>query len=311
MLAVIKDTAVRPFNGGSQDEALEARPAAGGPPPCPVCDDTRVTVAKVVNRYQVWACAGCGLFWVPSVSDAELRGFYESDYFTGSHEFGYADYVATERVLRANAVQLLSIIREALGPHSRPPTLIDVGSAHGFLVDEACKAGFEASGVDCSAEAVRYAREILGRKVRLGTLHEAHLPAASLDAITSVGSIEHFNDPIAIVEEVSRIAKPGAVFVITTVDTRFLSGIFRFKPPEHLYYFSRRNLTRLLEAKGFTVERASLYWSNHVLGEVAGLVSKLVFGSLIDLGPLLARLPLRDLSFKLPNNEMIVVARKR
>jgi SAM-dependent methyltransferase len=308
---VIESTAARSSAGSSRDEAAEARSTAGAAPPCPVCHSPRVATAQVVNRYAIWKCLSCGLFWVPGVTDAELQGFYESDYFTGSHQFGYADYVATERVLRANAAQLLSIIRQVLGPRSRPPTLIDVGSAHGFLVDEACKAGFEASGVDCSAEAVRYARETLGRKIQLGTLHEAHLPAASLDAITSIGSIEHFNDPIAIVDEVSRIAKPGAVFVITTVDTRVLGGIFRFKPPEHLYYFSRRNLTLLLNEKGFTVERASLYWSNHVLGEVAGLVSKLVFGSTIDFGPLLARLPLRNLSFKLPNNEMIVVARKR
>jgi SAM-dependent methyltransferase len=281
------------------------------PPPCPICRSAAIALAKIVEGFRIWRCGDCGLFWVPGVSDAELQGFYESEYFVGSHQYGYADYVATEHILRGNARSLLKFIRRRGRVSGEAVRLVDVGSAHGFLVDEACKAGFDASGVDCSEEAVRYAQNVLGRKVTLGSLPQAGFPAASFDVVTSIGSIEHFNDPIAIVEEAARICKKGGLFVVTTLDTAFLTGIFRFKPPEHLYYFSRRNLSMLLDARGFEVEIASVYYARHAVGEIVGLAAKLLLGSIINLDPALAKLPLRNLSIALPNNEMLVVARRR
>jgi ubiquinone/menaquinone biosynthesis C-methylase UbiE len=279
---------------------------------CPVCHAADITLKKHVDKFPIWSCNACGLFWVPDVSDADLQGFYENHYFAGTHDYGYADYVAAERVLRTNARQILGRIAgqtEPIGSEGR--RLLDVGCAHGFLVDEASKCGFEAEGIDCSVEATRYARDVLGQKVFLGNLAAAHFPDEYFDAVTSIGSIEHFNDPINVVEEVARVSKKGATFVVTTLDTNFLMGLFRFKPPEHLYYFSRRNLSMLLDAKGFDVKSIGIYRASHVLGEVVGLLTKVLLGAWIDLDPVLARLPGRNLTVNLPNNEMIVIARKR
>lgn len=279
---------------------------------CPVCQARSTAVAKVVEGFRVWKCSACGLFWVPGISDADLQGFYESEYFVGSHEYGYADYIATEAVLRANARSFLDIIARRLAASGRAGRrLLDVGCAHGFLVDEASKAGFDAEGVDCSVEAARYAREVLGQRVFLGGPRAARFVDATFDAVTSIGSIEHFNDPIAVVEEVARISRKGAVFVVTTLDTRFMMGLFRFKPPEHLYYFSRRNLSMLLQSRGFDIEHVGIYKASHTLGEVTGLLCKCLLGAWVDLDPLLARLPGRNLTINIPNNEMMIVARKR
>jgi SAM-dependent methyltransferase len=281
------------------------------PTSCPICRNPDIAVTRRIDRFPIWKCPACKLYWVPDVSDTELQGFYEGQYFEGSHEFGYANYIAGEAILRANARRLLDVISrrlDATGHDTR--RLLDVGCAHGFLVDEASKHGFDAEGVDCSTEAARYGREVLKQRIFLGGLSTAQFADASFDAVTSIGSIEHFNNPIDIVEEVARISKKGALFVITTVDTRFLMGIFRFKPPEHLYYFSRRNLSMLLEQKGFDVKSIGVYTASHVVGEVAGLVTKLLC-RWVDFDPLLAHLPGRNLSINLPNNEMLVVARKR
>lgn len=290
-----------------QSEGIAPRDPVG----CPICGNANVRVEKIVDCYKVWKCQECRLFWVPDVSVGALQGFYEGQYFTGSHEYGYADYVASESIQRVNARRLLRVIA-GLGARTgvgRNAKLIDVGCAHGFFVDEACKAGFAAEGADLSREACEYAANVLHRRVFRGSLKEASFPAGDFDVVTSIGSIEHLINPIEFVEEVARVSKRDALFVVTTVDTRL--HLYRFKPPEHLFYFSRKNLSLLLRAKGFTIEHVGHYTASHAIGEALGLLSKALFGTRLDLGPVIARLPWRNAAITLPNNEMLIVARKR
>lgn len=279
---------------------------------CPVCGHNRSTIKTIVKKYTIWECNECGLYWTPGIDDQELAGFYEERYFQGSQEYGYANYVESEGVQRRNARRLIQSIADHTPREDglSRTKLLDVGCAHGFLVDEACRAGFQAEGVDCSVEGVRYATETLGRKVFLGTVNDAAYPDNHFDVVTSIGSIEHLNDPVRFVKEAARITRRGALFVITTLDTKFLMGLFRFKPPEHIYYFSRHNLPILLGAHGFAVEQLEAYRASHALGEVLGLVTKLVFGSRVNLEPLIQRSPLKNLCLDLPNNEMLLIARK-
>ena len=217
------------------------------------------------------------------------------------------------RFQRLNARRLLV----AIAKHSfvdgglAKTKLLDLGCAYGFLVDEACKAGADAGGVDYSMDACRYAQSVLGRRVTQGTLHAANFPASHFDAVTSVGSIEHLNNPVAVVEEVARITKPGGLFVVTTLDTKSLIRIFRFKPPEHLFYFSHYNLSLLLNSNGFTVESLKAYRASHALGEALGLLSTALLGPRINIQPLIERLPWKNMTLELPNNEMLIVARRQ
>jgi len=271
-----------------------------------------VEVARVVDGYRVWGCKSCGLYWVPGVSDEVLTNFYGSQYFNGSQDFGYADYLANEGILRLNARTLLEVIDQNFPGKTRADLkLLDVGCAHGFLVDEACKIGYDAEGIDSSALAAEYGRTVLNRHVQVGMIGSAQYPADHFDVVTSVGSIEHLSDAVQFVEDVARITKPGGLLLITTVDTKRFMGIYRFKPPEHLYYFSRDNLTLLLNSKGYDVVRLTGNRVSHALGEALGILGKALFSRWFDTDVIVRRLPFQHVRVSVPNNEMLVVARKR
>jgi len=261
----------------------------------------------------VWACGQCGLYWVPNVTDDELVRFYVGSYFRGGHEFGYIDYTRSEQIHRLNA---RSLLREVASFLPKPgvlsgQNLCDVGCAYGFLVDEASRAGMRAEGVDYSAETCDYARTTLGCRVFHGALKDAGYPANHFDVVTVIGSIEHFADPVGTVAEIQRICKPGGLMVITTVDTRAFFGVFRFKPPEHLFYFSRSNLPLLVRKMGFDVVKLTGYMARHNLGEALGLLSKALFGPRLPIEDFIRRSPLGSAWLKLPNNEMLLIARRR
>lgn len=68
---------------------------------------------------------------------------------------GYVDYVGDEHVHRRNARRHLGRLR---GLHP-PGTLREVGSAAGFLLDEARHAGWEVRGIEVSEPMTREAEE--------------------------------------------------------------------------------------------------------------------------------------------------------
>jgi len=274
---------------------------------CPICASRRVKIQKRIKSYVIWRCVDCRLYWVPGVTDAELECFYNAQYFKGGQEYGYSDYLSGELIHRRNAQMILRMIASHSPKIGR---LLDVGCAYGFLIDEACRAGWNAEGVECSDVAYTYARAELKCKVNRGTLLDTKYPDNYFDAITVIGSIEHMRDPITFVEEAARILKNDALLVITTIDVGEYIQVFRFKPPEHLYYFSRRNLSKLLTSRGFTVERKQSLVAHFSIREVVGLLLHLIFNPKIETESIIRWVPGRQRSLKLPNNEMLIVARK-
>lgn len=241
---------------------------------------------------------------------APPEGLYGPGYFRteGASPLGYQDYLAHERLHLRNSRPILRMLERATVGRR----LVDVGCAHGFFLAAARERGWAGCGVDISADAVRYARQTLGLDVVHGALERAGFAEGAFDAVAMVGTIEHMPDPLTTLRSAANLLKPGGYLLITTLD---IEGVFRqweWKPPEHIFYFSFRSLSRVLEAAGFQVLSRKCYWAWYGAGDLvarllrhwhlpgAGLVTRTV-----------ERAGLAGLALRIPTNEMLVLARKR
>ncbi len=137
--------------------------------------------------------------------------------------------------------------------------LLDVGAYTGVFVEIAARHGWEAWGVDPSHWAVAEAQR-RGLRVLQGTTETADLPQGYFDVVTMWDVIEHLNSPLAELQRVYRLLKPGGLLVVHTIDidslfARLMGSRWPWLMEMHLTYFSRRTLRAMLERAGFSVWR--------------------------------------------------------
>ncbi len=137
--------------------------------------------------------------------------------------------------------------------------LLDVGANIGLFVKAANLAGFEAAGVELNDSCAAYGRARLDLDIRTSSLEGAAFPDDAFDAVTMFDVLEHVPNPGGFLDEARRILKPGGLLVVQCPNLNSLMADLLkenwnwLATPDHLYHFTPRALTRLLENRGFRV----------------------------------------------------------
>lgn len=212
-------------------------------------------------------CDACGLvFATPRLTPAALEELYRT-YFSelATHHEDEGD----ARRRRAGIARLLGEIA-ALEPGRR---LLDVGAGSGDLLAAARDRGYDAAGVELSAEGVERARARHGLETVLGgTFEEAPLAGAAFDVVVAWHVVEHVFDLGAFVRRAHEVLRPGGLLVVGTESyryptnsalraARFASGRVPrpVTSPMHTFVFSPASLRSSVERHGFTTLSVRAY----------------------------------------------------
>ena len=211
------------------------------------------------DTFLAMRCRTCGVVYLklrPAMS--ELSRIYPPEY----HAFNFSEqrFGLVYRIRRRlEAHRLLQWCR-GIGPIAR---ILDVGCGDGFhlrLLRDFGAPGWELEGVDSSIDAVGAARAHR-LTVHHGTVQELSLPRAQYDLVLLIMTIEHVNDPVAVLTAIRSLLRPGGRVVVITDNTATWSfrlaggrywGGYHF--PRHWYLFERQSLRRLADGVGLEVQ---------------------------------------------------------
>lgn len=220
---------------------------------CPLCSGGVENWGEK-NSYFLYKCRLCSLIFVyPTVDPSSI---YSQDYFSGATDgFGYVDYDADKEPMIPTFNKYIDLFKKY---GKEKGSLFDIGAATGFFLKIAQNRGYSVSGVEMSDHAAGEARKA-GLDVKSGDMMSMTLSNEAFDIVTMLDVLEHMTDPLNELLEVKRILKKGGLLAINAPNGEsLLSKILKSKwhlvvPPEHIFYFSPKNLSQFLEKNGFTV----------------------------------------------------------
>lgn len=161
-------------------------------------------------------------------------------------------------------------------PINSEDTVLDVGCGDGPFIHFCASRGAEVIFVDIDAQKVAAVEQLLqstsARQIHPIVSDANPLPLADerADKIVCMEVLEHVEDPAKFMQELVRVGKSGALYLITVPDAlgesvqRHLAPESYFQKPNHIRVFSREDFDALIENAGLVIEKRvhyGFFWS--------------------------------------------------
>jgi SAM-dependent methyltransferase len=237
---------------------------------CPVCgsaDDTRERFAErrtgplrsasyasrkepEPGNLRLVVCPGCDLLYAPCVPP---RTFLASAYAGASYD--------SDTEARCAAASYAAAIAARLPRLALRDSALEIGTGNGALLEALDEMGFaEVVGFEPSAAAVAAAPPATRARIRVAPFDPCALPAdlprGHFSLLIANQTLEHVEDPLALLRAAHELLAPGGAVLIVSHNYRhWLNRLLGARSPiidiEHLQVFSRGSLSRGLARSGF------------------------------------------------------------
>ncbi|MAN87075.1 MAG: SAM-dependent methyltransferase [Algoriphagus sp.] len=214
-------------------------------------------------------CENCNLVFAnPMADEKELESYYNNYYEKEHYEAVNYKQLISEHFIRISTLNEESIRKEAvflklLGGGTR---FLDVGCGLGLGLAYANQMNCELFATEFDSGALEFVKSHFPVTTFHGDIWEANYPDSTFDFIHISHVIEHVLDPIAYIQEMKRILKPGGHLAIGTPN--FSSNLYKIhrwvkllklEVPdiidgvEHTFLFPKELLQKICEEQGFNV----------------------------------------------------------
>ena len=232
---------------------------------CPVCQGAERLPHWQKGELRLVRCRQCAMVYASPVPEVFTSGAYYdgvgSDFYLSPTKLE-GDY-AESRFQRE-----LRLFRQ----HCRRGKVLDVGCSSGaflFQLRRRFPSDYEVVGTDVSGPPLDYA-ESRGIPVQRGDFLEGDFGGGGLDAITFWAVLEHLDRPRGFMEKTASLLPAGGqcFVLVPNLDSLaicLLGARYRYVYPQHLNYFSRGTLLRLVDPWFELVEARTTHFNPVVI----------------------------------------------
>lgn len=215
--------------------------------PCIVCGSEDFSHWASEDYLNALRCNQCSMISINShFTEEGLDAFYSNYYQNRTQD-------AKLRILRQDAYK---VDRDWISHFISGGKVLDIGCSDGSFLSFFVVEKWDRYGIDLTEAALQLAATNHGIKTYMGKVWETEV-GRDYDLVMMRGVIEHFRDPIQVLDKCMEIFKPGGLLFITAIPAgdSFAFSIYRekwrmFTPYEHIHFFTVKLLTSLVEARG-------------------------------------------------------------
>jgi len=224
---------------------------------CIFCNKKSPQIVIEEEGYQCRKCPNCDLIYIsnrPSLE--EIEKLYNKDWANRSADASISGFFGR----RLHARHHIRIIKKFI----RNGSLLEIGPGEGSFLYEARKEGFEVGGIELNSIQADFIRNRLDISCEEFPLETSSFDGKKFDIIYHRDVISHFYDPIAEFRKMNERLKDNGFLIFETgnlgnVEEKYFKLFTSFQLPDHLFFFSEKNLKELLRRTGFEFVKTYRY----------------------------------------------------
>lgn len=172
---------------------------------CPACraESGHATSLRLTDGGHLIRCALCGAQWLERTSHRDAAYRYEN----------YEEDDLGRRYLAHRARRFARYLNTVARP---PGRLLDVGCGTGEFLREATQLGWDALGLELTAEAAVIAQRATACSVVAASLDRSPFPPGLFDVITLWGVLEHIAEAPELIAAIPNALRPGGLLLLET-----------------------------------------------------------------------------------------------
>jgi len=224
---------------------------------CYNCGETGYRSEFTVNRFRHVRCAGCGMVYVnPRLKESILHDSYNEDDYNAAARYKLIPAVDYRREVigRRKYAQIAAYFE-------KPGKILDIGCGLGELLSIFQENGWDCLGVEFNELSAGYAREKFGLNIMRESILDFQSDKRKFDCIMLWGVLEHFTQPVSVLEKVHELLRRGGLLVLEVPNgDSLLVGYYEkyggyidriIEGDRHIMLFSAEALRRMTERCGF------------------------------------------------------------
>ncbi len=233
---------------------------------CPICDYPDAvpryrmkdrTFGAAEGDFVLHHCRSCGvLFQDEAEVSSRLADFYPPGYWwKSSGKGGRLERFYREWVIRHDQLRFV----QSVAPPAEGGSLLDIGCGGGTFVDAAVRGGYDAYGLEQSAEACSIARESQPDRIFEGEEGDLIADGRKYQVVTLFHALEHIPSPFRYLKTIQKLMNRPSKLIVQVPNAGswqarlFGSRWYGLDCPRHLYNYNSYALMHLLGRAGFRV----------------------------------------------------------
>ena len=240
-------------------------------PQCNLCGSKKtnmflkdISTWEYPEKFNIVECCKCDLKFIsPRPKKQYISKFYDEKSYWGE------DLNKVRKITNHKADKAYSKIYKFIKNNLNQPLVFDAGAGKGDFLAALKNGKSKLYGNELSKQACKYAKKVYCLDLIQGDFNDVEIGKEKYDVITFNSTLEHMYNPKAAVKKAKYALKKRGVLIITVpnIDSLGFKILGRnwlpLHPPKHLYHFSQKTLTKMIEDAGLKAVKREIFIFNH------------------------------------------------